>query len=135
MNDDIEFLKQAIALVDGSEERVKCGVVLVQGDEIIAGAFNSQRADKQAINHAEIKALQAANRHLRSRTLQGVTAYCSCEPCVMCLTALSLAKIDRIVYAQTMKELSPKDPMAQIDSEAFVKQLNFVPKLEHLVVS
>ena len=135
MKNDIEFLKKAIALADGSEEQIKCGVLIVQDNEIVSAAFNSQRVDRQAVNHAEIKALQVANRHLNSRTLQGVTVYCSCEPCVMCLTALSLAKVDRIVYAKTMKELFPEDPMAQIDTTSFAKQLNFVPKIQHLVVS
>lgn len=132
---DADYLKMAVKLAAESKEPVGCGCVLVKDGQIVAGTYNSQREDRQVIHHAEIKALQAANRHLRSRTLEGVTAYCSCEPCVMCLTALSLARVQRIVYSQTMKEVAPKDPMAQIDSEAFAEQLNFVPKLERLVVS
>jgi tRNA(Arg) A34 adenosine deaminase TadA len=132
---DVEYMEMAVKLAGESKEPVRCGCVLVQNGHIIAGTFNSQREDRQVVNHAEIKALQAANRHLNSRTLADVTAYCSCEPCVMCLTALSLARIERVVYAKTMKEVAPDDPMAQVDSVKFSQQLNFVPKLEQLVVS
>jgi tRNA(Arg) A34 adenosine deaminase TadA len=53
----------------------------------------------------------------------------------MCLTALSLAKVGRIVYGQTMKEVSAGMPMGELDSQEFAGQyLNFVPKLELLLV-
>jgi tRNA(Arg) A34 adenosine deaminase TadA len=134
MNDTV-FLQRAISLSEQSTEPVKCACVLVRGGEVLAEAFNSQRADEIAVRHAEVKAVTAANQKLGKKNLEGVTAYCSCEPCVMCLTALSLAKVERIVYNQTMKEVSGGMPMGELDSAAFAKQyLNFVPKLDHLLV-
>lgn len=130
-----DYLAKALELAGYSSEPVGCGVVLVKAGEVIAEAFNSQRADNQAVNHAEIKAIRTANSKLDSRTLDGAVAYCSCEPCVMCLVALSLAKVDEVVYGYTMKQLFPDDPMADIDAEAFVKQLSFVPKLRCVMVS
>jgi tRNA(Arg) A34 adenosine deaminase TadA len=85
-----------------------------------------------AVNHAEIKAIVSANYTLGKRELTATTAYCTCEPCAMCLTALSYAKVARIVYAKSMAELSPNDPQAKLDSQKFVKGLNFVPVLEHI---
>jgi tRNA(Arg) A34 adenosine deaminase TadA len=87
-----------------------------------------------AINHAEIKAIVAANYERKSRELKNVTAYCSCEPCAMCIAALSYAKVKRIVYVQSMSELFPDDPQAQFDSQKFVRGLNFVPKLEQITL-
>lgn len=100
--------------------------------EVVAEAFNSQNADNIAVNHAEIKAIVAANKKLISRKLQNVTAYCSCEPCAMCLTALSYAKVQRIVFAKRMIDVFPDDPQSRLDAWAFVASLNFVPKLEQL---
>lgn len=131
---DENYLRLAQSVAEKSSELVPCGCVIVQGGEIIAQEYNSQRADEVALHHAEVKAVYQANRKVRSRILAGAIAYCSCEPCAMCLTALSYAKIERIVYAKTMKDLFPNDPQASFDSAAFVKTLNFVPKLEQLLV-
>jgi tRNA(Arg) A34 adenosine deaminase TadA len=132
--DDKTLLQRAITLSEQSTEPVKCGCVLVRDREVLAEAFNSQRADQVVVHHAEVKAVTAANQKLGVKNLEGTTAYCSCEPCVMCLTALSVARVGRIVYGQTMKEVSGGMPMGELDSAAFAKQyLNFVPKLEHLL--
>lgn len=132
---DKDFLKRAMALAEQSAEPVKCGVVIVMNGEVVGEAFNSQRADNQATNHAEIKAIRMANEKVGNRILEGAVAYGSCEPCAMCLTALSLAQVERIVFAQSLEELANDDPMSQIDTTGLATQLNFVPKLEHLVLS
>lgn len=129
---DSEYLQRAIDFAQKSPEDVKCACILVRGESVLTAQFNSQKHDKMAINHAEIKAVVAANYELRSRELKHVTAYCSCEPCAMCLVALSYTKIERIVYAKTMKEMSEDDPQGNFDSQAFVAGLNFVPKLEQI---
>jgi len=129
---DREYLQRAVDFAEKSPEEVKCACLLVRGESVLTAQFNSQHHDKMAINHAEIKAIVAANYEQRSRELEHVTAYCSCEPCAMCLAALSYAKVERIVYAKSMAEVSPDDPQATFDSQTFVAGLNFVPKLEHL---
>ncbi|HYG83472.1 MAG TPA: deaminase [Verrucomicrobiae bacterium] len=134
MTTDKKFLARAIALAEASPEPVGCGVVIVQKGKVIAEAYNSQRADKIAVHHAEVKAIIAANKATNSRKLEGAVAYCSCEPCAMCLTALSYAKVGRIVFYNTMKELFPDDPQSNLDASQFVKGLNFVPKLERLAL-
>ena len=135
MNDK-GYLKQAIELSARSVEPVQCACALVKNGGVIAEAFNSQRADNIAVYHAEMKAVTLANERLGSRKLDGVTAYCSCEPCVMCLAALSLAQVERIVFSQTMREVSGGLPMGELDSAAFAQRyLNFVPKLERPVLS
>jgi tRNA(Arg) A34 adenosine deaminase TadA len=101
---------------------------------VLTAQFNSQHRDEMAINHAEIKALVAANYEQKSRELNNVTAYCSCEPCAMCLAALSYAKVKRIVYMHSMADLFPSDPQAKFDSQKFVNKLNFVPKLEQITL-
>lgn len=130
--DDKAFLKRAVDLAKQSAEPNGCGVVITIGGKIIAEEFNSQRADNIAVNHAEIKAVITANNAQASRKLNGATAYCSCEPCAMCLTALSYAKVERIVFHKTMYDLSPDDPQSQLNSYDFAAGLNFVPQLEQI---
>ena len=131
---DSDFLAQAVQLAKQSPEAVGCGVVLVRNGTVIAQAYNSQKADNIAVNHAEIKAVVKANKSLGSRKLEGAVAYCSCEPCAMCLTALSYAKVARIVFHKTMKDFFPDDPQSRLNPYDYVVGLNFVPKLEQLTL-
>jgi tRNA(adenine34) deaminase len=130
---DERFMKRAVDLAQQSPEPVGCGVVIVNEGNIIAEAYNSQKADNIAVYHAEIKAIIEANRSLGIRKLKDATAYCSCEPCAMCLTALSYASVRRIVYHNTMHDLFPDDPQSQFNSYEYIKGLNFIPKLEHFI--
>jgi tRNA(Arg) A34 adenosine deaminase TadA len=133
MNDK-EYLTKAMALAEQSLEPVGCGVIIVSKGLILAQAHNSQLSENIAINHAEINAIILANKKVGSRKLEEATAYCSCEPCAMCLTALSYAKVERIVYNQAMLDLFPNDPQSQLDAQQFIKGLNFVPLLEQIVL-
>ena len=129
---DRKYLKRAIQLAAGSPERIGCGVVIIEAGHVLAETTNSQRTDKCAVFHAEIKAIIAANKATGERTLPNATAYCSCEPCAMCLTALSYAKIKRIVFDLRMLDVFPLDPQSQLDAYAFVQSLNFTPELVRL---
>ena len=125
-------MKQAIGLAQQSLEPVGCGVVIVRGGTVLSQAYNSQRADNIAIHHAEVKAILEANKTTGIRKLENAVAYCSCEPCAMCLTAFSYAGVARIVFHKRMIDLFPNDPQSKFDSFQFIKTLNFVPKLEQL---
>jgi tRNA(Arg) A34 adenosine deaminase TadA len=129
---DEDYLKQALQLAAESAEPVGCGAVIVTDGKIIAQAYNSQRADNQAINHAEIKAIVAANQKTGRRKLSHATVYCSCEPCAMCLTALSYANVQRIIFNKKLSELD--ENQAHFDSERFVARLSFVPQLRQLLI-
>jgi tRNA(Arg) A34 adenosine deaminase TadA len=131
---DKDYLKLAIKVAEQSKENVKCGCIIVQNGKILAESFNSQHIDNQAINHAEIKAVIESNKKAGLRILENTVAYCSCEPCAMCITAFSYAKVERIIFNKSMKDLFPNDTQAKFNSEEFIKNLNFVPKLEQLLV-
>jgi tRNA(adenine34) deaminase len=131
---DKDFLRRAAFMAEQSKEAVGCGCLIVIKGQVISSQFNSQTTDDMAINHAEIKALVRANYEQRSRLLEGAVAYCTCEPCAMCLAAFSYAKVERIVYGKSMKDTFPDDKQADFDSQGFVKTLNFVPKLEQITL-
>jgi tRNA(adenine34) deaminase len=81
---DKQYMEQTIAVAEKSPEPVGCGVLIVCNEKIIAKAYNSQRFDNMATHHAEIKAINQANKALGTRKMEKATAYCSCEPCAMC---------------------------------------------------
>ena len=47
--------------------------------------------------HAEIQAIRSASTHLNSASLKGATLFASGEPCGLCYTAISLAKVSHVV--------------------------------------
>ena len=90
-------LEQARRAQDAGE--VPIGAVLVKGDEVIAMAHNSPRADKDPTAHAEIAAIRAAAKALKQERLEGCDLWVTLEPCAMCAGAISHARIARLYYA------------------------------------
>jgi len=99
---DRRFLLRAIALAarhsrDGRHGPF--GAVVVRGGTVIGEGWNRVVAGRDPTAHAEVTALRAACRRLRTHVLSGCTIYCSCEPCPMCLAAIYWARIGRVVFA------------------------------------
>lgn len=77
---------------------VPIGAVVVKGDEILGRGHNRVERRKNAVAHAEIMALEAASRKLGDWRLDGCTVYVTVEPCHMCLGAMLLARVSRLVF-------------------------------------
>jgi tRNA(adenine34) deaminase len=77
---------------------VPIGAVVVAGDEIIARAFNQPISATDPTAHAEIVALRAAAKVIGNYRLVGATLYVTVEPCMMCVGALSHARVAEVVY-------------------------------------
>ncbi len=118
---DTDYMHQAIEAAQKSQQPVKCGCVLVKNNQILAQAFNSQRADNDPTAHAEIKALREAGSVHGRDSIVGATAYCTCEPCVMCLAALSTARIGKLIFAVPLKHLSSESDRINIGIHEFLK--------------
>ena len=90
-------LKQAQAAADRGE--VPVGAVIVAPDgEIIAQAGNRTRELSDPTAHAEIVALRDACAAIGSERLIGYDLYVTLEPCPMCASAISQARIRRLYY-------------------------------------
>jgi tRNA(adenine34) deaminase len=77
---------------------VPIGAVVVVGDEIIARAFNQPISAVDPTAHAEVVALRAAAQVVNNYRLVGATVYVTVEPCMMCVGALSHARVAEVVY-------------------------------------
>lgn len=96
----------AISEARKSQEPLKCGVVIARHGIILAQTYNSQRADNNATAHAEIKAIGEAGKRSGSKNLEQCVAFCTCEPCTMCLSALIFAKVEKIYYGISLSSIS-----------------------------
>jgi len=97
---DERWMRRALALARqaGAAGEVPVGAVAVRGGEVMAEAYNRVESDPDATAHAEILVLRAAADRLQTWRLQGVTLYCTLEPCPMCAYAMVLARVDACVY-------------------------------------
>ncbi|MCK9374878.1 MAG: tRNA adenosine(34) deaminase TadA [Syntrophobacterales bacterium] len=78
---------------------VPVGAVLVgEGGEVLARAFNQPVGLHDPTAHAEILAVRAGARLLGNYRLPGISLYVTIEPCIMCLGALLHARLGRLVF-------------------------------------
>ena len=87
----------------GALGEVPVGALIVrQGDEKILGrGFNRTECSQSVTKHAEIIAIESASMEVGSWRLNSegpVTLYTTVEPCIMCLGASLLSRVDTIVY-------------------------------------
>ena len=81
-----------------SQGEVPIGAVVVLGDEAIGRGHNQTEQSGQPFEHAEIRALWDATRSVGARALEQAVLYSTIEPCVMCIGAVILARIPRVVF-------------------------------------
>jgi tRNA(adenine34) deaminase len=98
---DSEFMRLALeaALAAAAHDDVPVGCVLVSGGEVLAVGENRREVDRDPTAHAEVVALRTAAQRRGRWRMDGVTAYVTLEPCVMCAGALLNARIERVVIA------------------------------------
>lgn len=77
---------------------VPVGAIAVYRDEVIGAGFNRKELDQLPTAHAELIALEQAAKHLGNWRLNGVTLYCTLEPCPMCAGVMIQARLSRLVY-------------------------------------
>ncbi|HEX3429354.1 MAG TPA: nucleoside deaminase [Rhizomicrobium sp.] len=101
---DAEYMTMALAEAVAAADRgeVPVGAVLITADgEPLARDGNRilERHDPTA--HAEMLVLRAAAAKLDNERLVGTTLFVTLEPCAMCTGAMSLARVQRLVFAAT----------------------------------
>jgi tRNA(adenine34) deaminase len=97
------LMERAIHLAREAQSvgEVPVGALIFFEGEIIGEGWNRPILDHDPTAHAEITALREAGLTLQNYRLVGATLYVTLEPCVMCMGAISHARIQRIVYGAT----------------------------------
>ena len=99
----MNFMNQAFLLAKKaySHDDVPIGAVIVRDGKIIARAENRVQKSKNPTLHAEIVAINKACKKLNKKFLDECDLYVTLEPCAMCATAASFARIRTIYFAAT----------------------------------
>lgn len=99
----MDFMKQALISARRAAEHgdVPIGAVIVHDGEIIARGENKVQQNQNPTLHAEIVAINRACKKLGRKFLDECDIYVSLEPCAMCATAISFARMRHIYFAAT----------------------------------
>lgn len=97
---DGELMREALgearkALEEGE---VPIGSIIELDGKVIGRGHNEVEGQKLASAHAEMLALRDASAATGDWRLDGATVYVTVEPCHMCLGALYLARVERVVF-------------------------------------
>ena len=105
------FMKEALkeARKAYKKEEIPVGAVIVKNGEIIARAHNLRETKHSSIAHAEILAIEKANKKTGAWRLEDSEMYITLEPCMMCMGAIINSRIKKI-YIGT---LDPKTGSCQ----------------------
>jgi tRNA(adenine34) deaminase len=103
---------------------VPIAALIVQDSRVLAQAHNYRELWQDPTAHAEVIAIRAAATALGTWRLTDTTLYVTLEPCAMCIGAIILARVSRVVFGAW-------DPKAGACGSVF--NLPSEPKLNHRV--
>lgn len=95
---NLKYMQKAINIAKTSGIDVPIGAVIVKNDEIIASCVNMREKTQQTIAHAEILAIEKANKILNNWRLRECEMYVTLEPCPMCASAIIQSRISSVYF-------------------------------------
>ncbi len=103
---DERYMKLAITAARAGITRGQTpfGACIVKDEKVISCSSNSVWNDMDITAHAEINAIRAACKKLNTVDLTGCVIFSTCEPCPMCFSACSWARISRIVFGARIED-------------------------------
>ncbi|MCX6737031.1 MAG: nucleoside deaminase [Candidatus Parcubacteria bacterium] len=81
------------------------GACLTQNGKVISIGYNTVLKDQNPTSHAEINAIKEACKKLKKWDLSGCEIYSTTEPCPMCFSAISWARIKKITYGTSISDV------------------------------
>lgn len=93
-----KFMKEALQLAMEAEKThdIPVGAVIVKDGEVIGRGCNRIEDSGFSTAHAEILAIEDAERNIGHKWLTGADMYTTLEPCAMCAGAIVLARISNL---------------------------------------
>ncbi len=129
---DRNFLR--LAIKEGSKAKRPYGAVVVKDGEVLAQEHSYVLEKKDPSAHAEITAIKAACKKIKSRHLRGATLYASHEPCLMCVTCAIFAEIEKIIFSVPALESGSTYGFQDLDIYALAEKSLQPIKIEQIKV-
>ena len=125
---DEKFMKAALKEAEKAKALLETpvGAVVVLDGKIISRAHNLRQTKKNAIDHAEILAIDKACRKLGGWRLHKCELYVTLEPCPMCAGAIINSRIKRVVFGASDPKAGAFGSVVNLNSLPF----NHKPEIE-----
>lgn len=97
---DIKFMKEAIKEAKKAKEKGECpiGAVVVRDGKIVSRAHNLRETKQIASYHAEMRAIEKANKKIGAWRIDECDLYVTLEPCIMCAGAIIQSRIKNVYF-------------------------------------
>ena len=122
--------KEALKAFDKNE--IPVGVVIVKDNKIIAKAHNLRDSKNIVTKHAEIIAIEKANKKLKNWRLIDCILYSSLEPCNMCKEVIRESKIEKVIYAAKNGKTTTEDNYTQVFDKKLIDKCTKLIKSKFL---
>lgn len=113
--------KEALKAYKKGEIPVGAIVVSNNDGKIISKAHNLRDNSQVITKHAEIIAIEKANKKIKNWRLINCTLYTTLKPCRMCQEVINSSKLEKVVYSsESNNDLILKTKMFQINSNIII---------------
>lgn len=124
---DIYYMKEAIKEAKKCflSEDIPVGCVIVdnKSGKIVARGHNTRNKNNVVTQHAEILAIQKANKRYNDWRLINCTLYSTLEPCEMCLEVIKCCRIRNVIYCGKRNlECKKFVELTQIDDDMLINE-------------
>ena len=96
------------------KDEIPVGAIIVYKGKIIAKGYNKKNKSNRVKDHAEIIAIDKANKKLKNWRLEDCDIYITLEPCPMCASAIEQCRIKRLITGAVNKNKETNKISSQI---------------------
>ena len=105
--DDEKYMNLAYkeAIKGYNKGEIPVGAVIVLDNQVVAKAHNLKDSAGIVTYHAEILAIQRANKKIKDWRLNNAIMYVTLEPCPMCASAIQQSRISKVIYGTSSNNI------------------------------
>ena len=92
-------IRRALEISNNHDDRAPIVAAVLIDDEVVAWGDNEVHVANDASRHAEIVAMAHATADRPEEGLKGAALVTTLQPCEMCLGAIGMAGIERVIFA------------------------------------
>lgn len=96
------------------KDEIPVGAIIVYKGRVIAKGYNKKNKSNRVKDHAEIIAIDKANKKLKNWRLEDCDIYITLEPCPMCASAIEQSRIKRVITGAVNKNNDTNKISSQI---------------------
>ena len=106
---------------------VPVGAVVVHQGKIVGKGHNLREKTNKSSAHAEMIAIEQANKKMKSWRLDNCTIYVTIEPCPMCSGAIIQSRIKQVVYGASEAKSGSHHSVTNLFDQQYRHKVDVLP--------